>query len=67
MSEIDILKTEARKLLEEVNSEGSIFAGKWNTLSYHNLHLAQDCSFRERLIQLKQKVRSLQLNPASLA
>ena len=67
MSEIEILKTEARKLLEEVNNDHSTLPGNGNVISCYNFEYPYESSFRERLIQLKQKVRSLHFTPVSLS
>lgn len=61
MSEIDQIKTEARQLLEEVNS------GKYSNGSIYNFESTCESSFKNRLNKLKQKLISLQLTSASLA
>lgn len=66
MNEIDTIKSEARQLLEEVNSPFDRATGKYNTGSAHLFESISESSFRDRLKQLRQKVTSLQLTSASL-
>ncbi len=67
MSEIDQLKLEARKLLEEVNYEFERTTGKHRAESGYNYESSHEYSFKNRLSQLKKKVLSLQISSVSLA
>lgn len=67
MSEIDQLKMEARQLLEEVSNQFERTTGKRNSGTFYNFESLCESSFKNRLKQLKKKVASLQLTPASPA
>jgi hypothetical protein len=61
MTEVINLKTEARKLLNEVNHHGERSPnGKSTAASSHSFqNLFEDNSFKERLDNLKQRIRAL--------
>ena len=59
MTEVINLKAEARKLLEEVNYTERSPTGKLISTSYGFYHFFEDGSFKERLNNLKQRIRAL--------
>lgn len=60
MTEVIKLKAEARKLLDEVNHHGERASnGKLTASSYDFQNMFEDNSFRERLNNLKQRIRVL--------
>jgi len=62
MNEIDQLKIQARKLLEEVNHQFERTTGKHHTGSVYDFESACEYSFKNRLHQLRQKIASLQIS-----